>query len=131
MVGHANVFGYFLQAGLVVKIVMLLLLFASIISWTLILQRAWFFKQQKKYTDQFIMDFWDSKDLSKFYAEINGKEQMLQGLANIFHAGFKEYLRLRQQGSVLLESIQRVMQIGHAKEALQLELHLPFFASVG
>jgi biopolymer transport protein TolQ len=52
-------------------------------------------------------------------------------MAAIFHAGFKEFIRARKQGDVVLEPIQRVMQISQAKEAEQLELHLPFFASVG
>ncbi|MDI1351867.1 MAG: MotA/TolQ/ExbB proton channel family protein, partial [bacterium] len=49
----------------------------------------------------------------------------------IFHAGFKEFVRARKQGLVTIEPIQRVMQISHAKEAVKLEQHLPFFASVG
>ena len=40
-------------------------------------------------------------------------------------------MRVRNHGVVELEPIQRVMQISHAKEAEDLEQHLPFFASVG
>lgn len=53
MGNQANVLMYFMQAGLVVKSVMLLLLVASIISWTLIFQRAWFFNRKKQATDTF------------------------------------------------------------------------------
>ena len=38
---------------------------------------------------------------------------------------------MRQQGNVEIEPIQRVMQISSAKEAENLEIHLPLFASVG
>lgn len=131
MVNHASVLGYFMQAGFVVKLVMLLLLTTSIVSWTLILQRAWYFKQKKAQCAAFTRRFWGSTDLTKLYADIDSNIEDRHGLAGIFHAGFKEFLRLSKQGSVLIEPIQRVMQISHSKEAEVLEQHLPLFASVG
>lgn len=131
MSGHASVLGYFIQAGLVVKSVMFILLIASVVSWTLILQRAWYFKCKKRQCDNFARRFWESSDLSILYADLDSNVANKQGLAAIFHAGFKEYIRSRKLGTMVLEPIQRVMQISHAKEAVQLEQHLPFFASVG
>ncbi|MFI4919786.1 MAG: protein TolQ [Legionellales bacterium] len=131
MSGQANVLMYFLQAGLVVKSVMILLVAASVTSWTLIVQRAWFFKRKKQVTDVFSRRFWDSGDLSKLYADIDSDSDEQHGMAAIFHSGFKEFIRSRKNGSITLEPIQRVMQISHAKEAEKLEEHLPFFASVG
>ena len=131
MSNQANVLMYFMQAGLVVKSVMIILTVASITSWTLIFQRAWFFKQKKQVTESFKRRFWDSGDLSKLYADVDSNPDKQQGMAAIFHAGFKEFVRARKQGPVIIEPIQRVMQISHAKEAVQLEQHLPFFASVG
>lgn len=128
---HASVLGYFIQAGWVVKTVMLILLAASISSWTLIIQRAWFFKQKKIDCEGFKHRFWESSDLSKLYSDIDTHPDDKHGLAAIFHAGFKEYARSRKQGEILLEPIQRVMQISHSKEAIAMEEHLPFFASVG
>lgn len=131
MGNQANVLMYFMQAGLVVKSVMILLTVASIISWTLIFQRAWFFNKKKQLTDAFNQRFWDSGDLSRLYSDIDNNSEERQGMAAIFHAGFKEFVRSRKQGKVTIEPIQRVMQITHAKEAEKLEQHLPFFASVG
>lgn len=131
MGNQANVLMYFMQAGLVVKTVMLLLAAASITSWTLIFQRAWFFNQKKQLTDAFNQRFWESGDLSRLYADVDSNSDERQGMAAIFHSGFKEFIRARKQGSVVIEPIQRVMQITHAKEAEKLEKHLPFFASVG
>lgn len=131
MGNHASVLGYFIQAGLVVKSVMLILLVASIVSWTLIIQRAWYFKIKKQHCDLFNRRFWDSSDLSKLFADVDSRGDEREGLSAIFHSGFKEYIRARKQGTVILEPIQRVMQISHAKEAAQLEQHLPFFASIG
>ncbi|WP_058534995.1 protein TolQ [Legionella saoudiensis] len=131
MGSQANVLMYFMQAGLVVKSVMMLLAIASITSWTLIFQRAWFFNRKKQMTEAFSRRFWDSGDLSRLYADIDSNADERHGMAAIFHAGFKEFVRARKQGQVVLEPIQRVMQISHAKEAEKLEQHLPFFASVG
>lgn len=131
MGSHASVFGYFLQAGMVVKTVMFLLLIASVVSWTLILQRAWHFNRKKQDYDAFSRRFWASNDLSKLYTDVDSSAETKEGLASIFHAGFKEFLRVRKQGHVELEPIQRVMQISHAKEAEDLETHLALFASIG
>lgn len=131
MGNQANVLMYFMQAGLVVKTVMLLLAAASITSWTLIFQRACFFNQKKQLTDAFNRRFWESSDLSRLYADVDSNSDERQGMAAIFHSGFKEFIRARKQGNVVIEPIQRVMQITHAKEAEKLEKHLPFFASVG
>lgn len=126
-----NILMYFLQAGLVVKTVMILLVAASVMSWTLIFQRAWYFNRKKQLTDAFNRRFWDCGDLSKLYADVDSNAEENQGMAAIFHSGFKEFVRARKQGTVSIEPIQRVMQITHAKEAEKLEEHLPFFASVG
>lgn len=128
---HASVLSYFMQAGLVVKTVMLILLLASITSWTLILQRAWYFRQKKQQCRDFKKRFWESSDLSRLYLDIDNHPDSRQGMASLFYSGFKEYLRARKQGAVVLEPIQRVMQISHARESVEMEQHLPFFASVG
>ncbi|KTD21159.1 biopolymer transport protein TolQ [Legionella londiniensis] len=131
MVNHTSILGYFFQAGLVVKLVMLILLAASIASWTLILQRAWYYRRIKEQYESFIRRFWESGDLNKLYTFIDSNDDAKEGLAAIFHSGFKEFLRVCKNGQFILEPIQRVMQIRHAKEAEKLEQHLPVFASIG
>lgn len=131
MTEHASVLGYFWQAGMIVKTVMLLLVVVSIISWTLILQRAWYYNRKKQQYDAFSERFWESTDLSKLYTDIDSNRAEKQGLAAIFYAGFKEFIRVRQQGKVELEPISRAMLISFTKEAEGLEEHLPLFASIG
>jgi biopolymer transport protein TolQ len=129
--GHTSVIGYFMQAGWVVKSVMILLLMASVTSWALIIQRAWFFKRKEAECDEFDERFWACSDLSKLYADLDTRPNERKGLAAIFHAGFKSFVQSRKQGAVNIEPIARVMQISYSKESLPLEVHLPFFASVG
>lgn len=128
---HSGGLGYFLQAGFVVKTVMLLLIAASITSWTLILQRAWFFKQKEQQYRVFIRRFWECSDLRTLFSDIDTNVDEREGVSAIFYSGFKEFLRLCHLGHFVLEPIQRVMQISHAKESEELEHHLTIFASIG
>lgn len=131
MASHANIAMYFFQAGWVVKSVMLLLVCASLITWTLIFQRAWFFREKKAQMDVFERRFWDCGDLSKLYADLDSRPDEKQGMATLFHAGFKAFLRESKIDTIILEPIQRMMHIAQAKETEAMELYLPFFASVG
>jgi biopolymer transport protein TolQ len=133
MGGHVSVLGYFLQAGLVVKLVMLILMLGSVFSWALIVQRYLFFKRHQAQSDQFARRFWECNDLSKLYSDLDTRPDEREGLAGIFHVGFKEYVRARKQNNsaLPLAPIERVMQINQTKEALRLEQYLPFFSSLG
>jgi biopolymer transport protein TolQ len=113
---------------------MVLLALASIASWTFIFQRYVFLKQAKNAYKKFENQFWSGVDLSKLYAELIRQKDRLNGLENIFYAGFKEYARLSQQTmdvKSLLESCQRAMRIAQAREQEKLEQHLSFLATVG
>lgn len=132
MTGEVNILGYFLQASMVVKMVMLILLAASATTWILMFQRAVFFREQKKQCDEFEQRFWGTKDLSNLYRVIDTEPEEQQGLASIFHTAYERYMLFTKRGiPVSLESIERAMQIHQAKEATKLEKSLPLFASVG
>lgn len=130
-----SVLMYFINAGFVVKTVMLLLLLASVASWTIICQRVWFFHRARRAAHHFEEAFWSTTDLSKMYAEFNQHQDELEGMETIFHAGFREFTRLRKQAGMapeaILEGAQRAMRIAYAREMEQLELHLSFLATVG
>jgi biopolymer transport protein TolQ len=131
----SSVLYYFWNAGLVVKLVMLLLLLASLASWTIIFQRVFFFRKLHQITRDFDNVFWSSNDLTKMYTDFNQHQAELQGIEVIFHAGFREFTRLRKQTGIapeiILEGAQRAMRIAYAHELDQLEQHLSFLATVG
>lgn len=126
---------YFMQAGIVVKCVMLILVIASIFSWTYILQRFFYLKYIGRKAHKFENHFWSGEDLSKIYADGTRRKAGLKGLEAIFHAGFKEFLRFRKQAGVTLENImdntRRAMRVAKMREQDKLETHLPFLAIVG
>lgn len=126
---------YFMHAGLVVKLVMILLLGASILSWTYILQRGFYLKDVLKETNRFEEVFWSGGDLSVLYGENAKRRRNVFGTEALFQAGFKEFLRLHKQLGVsaeaILESVKRAMRVAQMNEQEQLELRLPTLATVG
>jgi TolQ protein len=135
MTTDPSLFSYFINAGPVVKLIMLLLITVSIASWTVIFQRRFVLKQARTVSQTFEDEFWSGIDLSKLYTQMSNRKATLQGLPAIFLAGFKEFARLKQQPavqpSVILDGVQRGMRIAYAKEADRLEQHLSFLATVG
>lgn len=126
----------FANASLLVKMVMLLLLIASLVSWTFIIQRWQLFKQAKRAMDSFESTFWSGVELSKLYHQFSAERaDRLTGSESIFLAGFKEFIRLRKQtgmqAGAVVEGAQRAMRVAMAREVERLETHLPFLATVG
>jgi len=130
-----SLWDYFAQASLVVKLVMLLLLCASILSWSIILQRGFFLRRTKKTLEKFEEKFWSGLDLSKLYSELKRDTNEHEGLAPIFHAGFCEFVRLHKQvgdrPAIIMEGVQRAMRIADMQQHQQLEKHLDFLATLG
>jgi biopolymer transport protein TolQ len=131
----SSLWAYFLGAGLVVKLVLLLLIGASIISWTYIMQRGLFLKNVRTATTEFEHTFWSGGDLSELYANSMKHRSGIQGAEAIFQAGFKEFLRLHKQAGVspvaVMEGAQRAMRVAQMREQDKLEMHLPMLATVG
>ena len=135
MTVDSSLWAYFMNAGIVVKLVLLLLITASILSWTYILQRGFFIKSVRRSSEEFETQFWSGGDLSNIYAESMRRKAGLQGTEAIFFAGFKEYLRLNKQIGVNAESImenaKRSMRVAMMREQDKLEISLPVLATVG
>ncbi len=126
-----SILGYFVHAGWVVKVVMLLLVATSVLSWTFIFQRRQVIDLSKKTMAAFEEKFWSGQPLSQLYSELDNLES--SGMPVIFKAGFREYLRLREQAQItkqeLLEAVSGAMQIARNKELDKLEENLSFLAT--
>jgi biopolymer transport protein TolQ len=130
-----TIFNYFLHASLVVKCVMLILVGASVLSWTYILQRGFYLDEINNSSTQFETSFWSGEDLGKLYTEGVRKKEKIQGLEAIFHAGFKEFFRFRKQPNVpfeiVMDNTKRAMRVAEMREQDKLETSLSFLAIVG
>lgn len=129
-----SVFSLILAASPLVQVVMGILLLASILSWTCILERIHILRRAKSELARFEEAFWSGCDLAVLYRTL--RTQMPMGGAAIFCAGFREYTRLQQaamvsQQQALLGGVQRAMQVSLNREADRLEARLSFLATVG
>ncbi|HVV67666.1 MAG TPA: protein TolQ [Gammaproteobacteria bacterium] len=135
MTTNPSLWSFVADAGIVVKCVMLLLVAASVVSWTFIFQRGIFLKNAQKAVTAFEDQFWSGSDLSKLYEGLTNRNIELQGLEHIFHAGFREYSRLHQRPGVnteaLMAGVERAMRVASSRETDKLERHLSFLATVG
>ena len=123
------------QASFVVQLVMLILLLASVISWTYIFAKYKEFKQTVSVTDDFEEEFWSGKELSLLYKKLTGGEFEPEGIEKIFIAGYKEFSRMHSkedvEPTVQVESAQLAMRIELSRELDRLDERLPFLATVG
>ncbi len=122
------------DASLLVQLVMLMLVLASLISWTMIVSKAKVLKQANKQANEFEDRFWSGADLPSLYEKVSNKRN-LSGMEHIFVAGFKEYIRLHKTNRVSALSISdtslRSMKVALSREIDFLENYLSFLATVG
>ncbi|MGB1166729.1 MAG: protein TolQ [Cycloclasticus sp.] len=123
------------QAGPVVKLVMLMLVLASVISWTFIFAKQKELQSTLKAIDTFEKRFWSGIDLNELSRQIGADHYDKNGMESIFHMGFQEYRRLHVQKGMepmhIVEGARRAMQAQYTREMDLLDNHLPFLATVG
>ncbi|WP_428353876.1 protein TolQ [Methyloprofundus sp.] len=130
-----SIFYLITQASVVVQLVMLLLLMASVISWTFIIAKRKELKRAVRVTEEFESKFWSGGDLSRLYTELTAQGTQTEGLEKIFVAGYKEFSRMHKLNGVLpsekVDNAQRAMRIELARELDKLDESLSFLATVG
>ncbi|MDW1521612.1 protein TolQ [Vibrio sp. Vb5032] len=135
MTADISILDLFLQASLLVKLVMLTLLGMSIVSWAMIIKRSKVLSQASKNAEQFEDKFWSGTDLSQLYQKVKARKDEIEGTEEIFYAGFTEFARLRKSNAnspaYIMEGTVRAMRVAVSREVDELETSLPFLATVG
>ena len=135
MSADLSVINLVLHASVLVQLVMLLLLGLSVMSWFIIFRKRQIMLIARAAAKHFETRFWSGGDLSQLYKELSVRSGHIRGMEGIFHAGFKEFVRLRQQSGIeareIREGVQRAMRVALNRETEALEHHLPFLATVG
>ena len=133
-----SIFNLIIHASLLVQIVLLILVAASLASWTLIFTKASTFKNLREEVDRFENEFWSGGDLNALFKELSSEaEDEAIGMANLFIKGYGEHDRLTQGGQVklnkddLVDGVQRAMRVALSRETEVLESRLSFLATVG
>ena len=120
------------ESSALVKLILLLLLFASIVTWAIIFTKILLLKKAKAENLEFLDLFWGSKALEEVQQKID--EFPISPIAKVFLAGFKELRKLPAQDRTLdgtpeVSNIQRALSRSHSIEIEELEKYLDWLAS--
>ncbi|MGR3541080.1 MAG: protein TolQ [Hasllibacter sp.] len=128
-----SLWGLFAQASFTVKLVMVLLLAASVWAWAIIVRKLLRYRAARAEASRFDGQFWSGEPLDELYETIGPNPST--GPEKVFAAGMTEWRRSHRDGGGLIPGatarIDRSMDVAIAKEAESLEKGLPFLATVG
>lgn len=132
---HMTIWGLISDASVLVKLVMLTLLSASLVSWYLIVQRSLALSHYERALDRFQQRFRNEPELASLYSETEAAQAQATGIQPVFHAGYAEYMQLRHRSGIepdaVLSGVERSLQVAISEQELQLEKGLQFLATVG
>jgi biopolymer transport protein TolQ len=132
-----TIVGLFMQADIVVKIVILILVLASFWTWAIIFDKVIRIRRLTSQADKFEESFWSGGSLEELFDRISNRPP--DPMSAIFVAAMREWRRSAAKGLLgtdqlrtnLQDRIERVMDITLGREMEQLERHLVYLASVG
>ncbi|ACM27581.1 protein TolQ [Agrobacterium sp. SHOUNA12C] len=123
----------FMQAGLVVKLVMLGLLAASVWTWAIVIDKYLSFARARRQFDHFEQVFWSGQSLEELYRTLS--ERTNTGLSAIFVAAMREWKKSFERGARspigLQMRIDRAMDVTLARESEHLGARLGSLATIG
>ena len=123
------------NADWLVKLVMLLLLAASIAAWAIIFQRISQWRFERQALKQFEARFWSGGNLHDLYRDMKKNKQTQRGMSAMFFAGFRAFIRLKDeakgQTGIVIDDIQRALRVAMMREGERLDRGLAYLATVG
>jgi biopolymer transport protein TolQ len=128
-----SLWALFARATITVKLVMIMLLLASVWSWAIIIQKHILFRAARREAAIFDRAFWSGEPLDELFEQIgpapDGNSQ------KIFSAGMSEWRRSHRDDGGLIAGAQaridRSMDVAINKEAEELQSGLPILATIG
>jgi len=133
-----SIFELFMNAHIVVKLVIIGLLLASIWSWAIILEKFFLFAKIRKEADKFEQVFWSGQSLDELYQALAQRRNA--GMAALFVAAMREWKRSTEREGGERASkpmpgvqlrVEKVMDVTISREVERLERRLTFLATVG
>jgi biopolymer transport protein TolQ len=123
----------FWRATFTVKIVLLILIFSSFWSWSIIFQKFISFRTLKRGADAFDQAFWSGEPLEELFDKVSTAPR--PGAERIFSAGMAEWRRSHRSDGGMMAGVQarieRSMDVAIARENESLNQGLTFLATVG
>ena len=112
-----------LQAGLIVKGVLLILLFFSVVSWAIIFFKQRYFARAKKESEQFMRAYRTNRDAKGIFQAT--RSFTISPIANLFRAVYTDAVH-KERGET-----RRILKRYGALESAKLEKYLNFLATAG
>jgi biopolymer transport protein TolQ len=129
-----NVWGLVMEAGWVVKLVMILLVVASVLSWTIIFWKWKMLKSVVAENKKFSDSFWSAGSLDA--AQRMAKTHTAAPMTRVFESGLHEFNQVsalgleRSQACELLESnVTRSLEKTISQESERMQKHMQFLAT--
>ncbi len=130
------------NAGPVVKLVLLVLIYFSLVSWAIIFYKASIIQRAIKDSDRFLDFFWTKKRFDLVGQGI--KEYSVSPIANLFREGYHEMLQMKKKADDagipngdfsarmgVTEMVGRALRRATTQETHRLEKYLTFLATTG
>lgn len=131
--GDHSIWALFMQAGWVVKLVMIGLLAASVWTWAIIVDKLLSYARMRASLSRFEEVFWSGQSLEDLYRSLS--ERKTTGMGSIFVAAMREWKKSFEKGVKsplsLQTRIDKAMDLALTREMERLEARLGFLASVG
>jgi biopolymer transport protein TolQ len=112
-----------LQAGYVVKAVLIILLFFSVVSWAIIFFKQRYFSKANKESEQFLRAYRSAKDTKGLYQAT--RNLTISPIANVFRAVYTDEAHKEKSET------KRLLRRYGALESAKLERYLNFLATTG
>ena len=130
---NLTLWSLFINADLIVKMVMIGLIIASIWVWAIAIDKLLLFGRMRRAMDRFEQAFWSGQSLEELYRSLSSKPT--HSMAALFVAAMREWKRsLESQArsfTGLQMRIEKVMDVTIAREIERLERRLLVLATVG
>lgn len=130
-----SVIGMISHASPVVIFVLLLLIFASIVSWAIIFLKWKELNKLAAENKTFLKEFWNAKNLDE--VEEKTEDFRLSPVASLFRSGLRELRKIpsssqenREDWSVAMENVQRSLQKTSVEEVGNAEKNVPWLATI-
>ncbi|SNB62760.1 Cell division and transport-associated protein TolQ [Arboricoccus pini] len=123
-----------LEADLIVKAVMILLLCASLWCWAVVFEKGFRFARLQRLATAFERNFWSGAPLDDLYRRLGKRPD--HPMALMFATAMDEWRESPSSSETaaqasLLERVGRVMSLTMDREVQSLEKHLPSLATIG
>ncbi len=123
----------FMDAGFVVKLVMIGLLGASIWTWAMVVDKVLSYGRARRQLDSFEQVFWSGQSLEELFRTLSDRQT--SGMSAIFVAAMREWKKSFERGARspigLQMRIDRAMDVTLARESETLEARLATLATIG